>query len=148
MGTCCGIRWKCHNWHRIGWFSSSQMSLSRAEGRRQLESAPLSPAEPSQAAQTAADISFLLALRWCRRLTPCTCLFKGFVFSSSNKPNHDCLGLSLVFLPPHFASLQSYSVLQLLSHRLWAIQLEIWCKLKVLEGSVIIHLAVSQRSEP
>lgn len=37
----------------------SQMSLSRAEGRRQLEAAPLSPAEPGRAAQTAADISFL-----------------------------------------------------------------------------------------
>lgn len=37
----------------------SPMSLSRAEGRRQLEAAPLSPAEPGQAAKAAADISFL-----------------------------------------------------------------------------------------
>lgn len=105
----------------------SQMSLSRAEGRRQLEAAPFSPAEPCQAAQTAADISFLQGLCWCRHLTPCSCLCKDFVFSSfqPSKPNHDFPGLSLAFLPRCFAFLQSYSLFQLLFHRLWAIQLEI-----------------------
>lgn len=110
----------------------SQMSLSRAEGRSSwvlLPSAQLSPAKLLKQLLTS---SFRGC--WCRRLTPCTCLFEGFVFSSSNKPNYDFPVLSLAFLPPCFAFLQSYSLLQLLFHRLWSIRLQNWFKLKVVEN--------------
>lgn len=135
---------KCHKWHpSVGSLLPNVPEQGR--GQEAAGGCSLSPAEPSQAAQTAADISFLLGLCWCRHLTPCTCLCTGFLFSSSepNTTNHDCPGLSLLFSLSALLLTAPVAFPQALGH-----SAEIWCKLKFVEDSVIIHLAGSQRSEP
>lgn len=124
MGTCCGIQWKRHNWHHISWFPTPKCPWA---GQREggswmlLPSAQLSPAKLLKQLLTSSFRGW-----WCRCLTPCTCLFKGFILCFKWWLSCFILNLS--------PSLLCFSAILLTFHRLWAIQLQNWCKLKVVEN--------------
>lgn len=134
---------KCHKWHpSVGSLLPNVPEQGR--GQEAAGGCSLSPAEPSQAAQTAADISFLLGLCWCRHLTPALVFAKAFSLVPLSLTQQT---MTVLVYPCFSPSLLCYSLLQLLFHRLWAIQLKSDASWRLWK-TVIVHLAGSQRSEP